>query len=161
MQLKVQKRINASPVPEGQTIAGAVYGVYESWESANINGERGRLHTLETDASGTTPEIALAPGTYYIRELSCPKWLELDDTIYPIEIEYGQRGVKIIESIDWIKPGYITLKKTVSGMQDYSIAGAEYGIYLSQSDADNNIGRIDLLVTIRRYIMYISRTETE
>jgi len=128
-KLYVQKLINTSPVPEGFTIAGAKYGVYESYAAAEANGESGRLHTLTTDEWGTTNSVSVTPEvTYYVREFSCPDWLQLDKTIYTVRAEYGETEPLIVQSVDWIKPGYIQVIKSSSSASAYTLAGAEYTV---------------------------------
>jgi len=151
-KLYVQKLINlaAENIPSGFTIAGAVYGVYDSYAAAEANGETGRVHTLITDQWGTTNSVTITPGvTYYVREISCPSWLELDQTIYPAKAEFGQTEPAIVYSTDKLKPGNIKLKKstTVTISSGYTIAGAKYGIYLSETDAKNNTNRKYTLTT--------------
>ena len=128
-KLYVQKLINTSPVPEGFTIAGAVYGVYDSYAAAEANGEAGRLHTLTTNEWGTTNSVTITPEvTYYVREISCPDWLQLDNTIYPVTAEYGQAEPCIVQSVDWIKPGYLQVIKSSSSPSEYTLAGAQYTV---------------------------------
>jgi len=128
-RLYVQKLINTSPVPEGFTIAGAKYGVYESYAAAEANGEAGRLHTLTTDEWGTTNSVSVTPEvTYYVREFACPDWLQLDKTIYTVRAEYGETEPLIVQSVDWIKPGYIQVVKSRSSASSYTLAGAEYTV---------------------------------
>lgn len=146
-KLKVQKQLNVSEVPEGQNLAGAVYGIYSTKDAAEANRENDRVDTLTTDEKGETNTTELDPGTYYVREISCPDWLELDENIYTAAIAYGQTSPFVVESTDWIKPGFIMLKKTVDGSADYSIADAEYGVYAAETDAAEDISRIGTLIT--------------
>ncbi len=146
-KLKVQKQLDVSEVPEGQNLEGAVYGIYNTREAAEANGEKGRIDTLTTDEKGMTKAAELDPGTYYVREVSCPDWLELDENIYTAEITYAQTKTFVVQSTDRIKPGFVMLKKTVDGPADHTIAGAEYGVYATEADAAEDSMRIGTLVT--------------
>lgn len=143
------------------SLAGARYDIYLSW-SDWVNGN---VYTsLTTDANGNTGTAAL-PATdwpyFYFSEAVAPQGYRLDPqrvhctSDSDINIPLRPGGTTTIEVSDVPIPqeSHLKLKKTsanpdvTNGNSCYSLAGAEYGVYFSRSDAEKDTNRIAKLVT--------------
>ena len=146
--IKVQKSTTVDPIPEGFSLAGAVYGVYDSEDDANS--DTNRKKTLTTKENGITNKVTLPPGTYYVKEISCPDWLELDPEPHPAEIVCAQTEPLVIKSVDIVKriPVQVIKSSDPQKLPDkYNLAGITYGVYPSEDDAEDNTNRSATLTT--------------
>lgn len=157
--LRVQK-LSANPEITNNdsyySLAGAQYGIYES--AADANADQNREDTVVIDSDGFSDvSDPLDIGTHYVKEVAAPFGFNLDQTVYTAVVQ-GANSTKnpvTIVSTDVPAVGAVALKKVpssasgsiTSGNSCYSIAGAQYGLYFSQSDAQNNYNRIGTLVT--------------
>jgi len=134
--LKIKKSSGAPSITDNNAcyrLAGAQFGIYGTMSDAKA--DTGRLDTLTTDASGTTPVSGnLVPGTCYIRELVAPQGYQLDDTITAVAIDAGQ--TLTYDAVD--RPdgdtarGYVYKVDAETGAQQPqgagSLAGAQFTI---------------------------------
>lgn len=76
--VKVQKASTNNSMTGGNdcySLKDAVYGIYRDAECSKLSGE------VTTDATGLTNSVSLAPGTYYVKEISAPKGYLLSNAI--------------------------------------------------------------------------------
>ncbi|MBR0411709.1 MAG: VaFE repeat-containing surface-anchored protein [Eubacterium sp.] len=73
--ISIKKESGNAGISEGNScyadLSGATYGLYASGEDAAS--DKDRVGTFTTKADGTTNEVSVSPGTYYVRELAAPK----------------------------------------------------------------------------------------
>ncbi|MCD7923106.1 MAG: BspA family leucine-rich repeat surface protein [Clostridiales bacterium] len=164
----VQKNLDTSSAPAGYTaselselsLEGAKYQVFSTYaeaEAALTGGASNpaRLATLTTDSSGYAASTAkFAIGTYYIKEVVAPEGLAYDSTVYTVTVAAGATGgaTYTVTSTEHPEYGYIKITKALedsnaSSNSNYSVANAEFGIYSSESDAENDTNRVQTLVT--------------
>ncbi len=113
---------------ENYTLEGASYGIYT--EKAAIN----QVGVFTTKSDGTSNEIELDIGTYYMKELTAPDGYVLDTNVYAIEIENEEH--MLLELVDTPKYNPITLllKKIDSELEESvaqgggSLEGAEFRV---------------------------------
>lgn len=89
------------------TLEGAVYGVYSDSNATTL------LKEMTTDANGDASVSVNTQGldTLYIKEITAPKGYQLDETIYPVEIN-GSTGVSLnVEDTPFNDPVFINIKK--------------------------------------------------
>ncbi|MGV3076319.1 SpaA isopeptide-forming pilin-related protein [Clostridium baratii] len=91
------------------SLNGAVYGVYKNSNATNKVGE------LKTNASGKSNTLTLAPGTYYIKEITAPKGYALDKTVHSIKVTDGGNAVGKYKDRPQSDPIGILLKKIDAG----------------------------------------------
>ncbi|KYG28256.1 SpaA isopeptide-forming pilin-related protein [Alkalihalobacillus trypoxylicola] len=127
-QLEVIKENSASPgaveltkVNEnGDTLEGAIFTLYDS--------EGTELQTgLATDEEGKLVVNNLAPGSYYFVETEAPFGYKLDQTPITFEIEFNQQEVVMIEAVNDLILGHVTIIK-VDSETDVTLQGAEFEI---------------------------------
>lgn len=84
-KLQIHK-LSANPkLTEGNScylLSQAEYGVY-----TNANGVSGQVATLKTANNGSSQEIEVDAGTYYVKELKAPKGFALDAAIHKVAVE--------------------------------------------------------------------------
>ncbi len=121
------------------SFAGAKYGVYTTKAAAEDNDWDYRVGTLETESDGSTNTLTLLPRTYYIKETLAPEGFEKDPEVYVVTLK-GDETITV-KSEEELTKGWAKVKKVPSENthlveacpQQYSLAGAEYGIYTSSS----------------------------
>ena len=122
-----------------QALQGAEYGLYDA------NGKL--LDTKTSTSEGTLwTNYKLKNGRYYILELSCPKWFEIDTEKHWFEIENNEQKITLTAKDKVVEGGYFSAKKTSSLNNIWTghkvndpVAGATYGIFT----LDGNIVEID------------------
>ncbi|MDR3136996.1 MAG: hypothetical protein LBU07_06295 [Coriobacteriales bacterium] len=121
------------------SLTGAVYSVYQS-HAAAVELEEPFV-TTKTDAEGKGRVSGLALGYYYVRECIAPEGYELDTEIYTVDITskltticFTHDDIPITGSIKVIKRS--ANPSVTAGNECYSLAGAVYGVYLTQKDAE-------------------------
>ena len=120
-------------------LQGAEYGLYD------VNGKL--LDTKTSSSDGTLwTNYKLKNGKYYILELSCPKWFEIDTEKHWFEIENNEQKITLTAKDKVVEGGYFSAKKTSSLNNIWTghkvndpVAGATYGIFT----LDGNIVEID------------------
>jgi len=129
------------------SIAGAEYGVYSN------SGLTSKVGTLTTKADGTANTLELLPGTYYVKEIKAPSGWNLDTTKYTVTVNGNATATVTSKETPW--KGYAKLTKGISKNdhlvnecpEQYSLAGAKYGVYASRADAQDDYKRIGTLTT--------------
>ena len=151
------KLIKKSASPEisdnssAYSLKDAVYGVYRDADCTDFAG------TWTTGEKGETEAIDLPVGTYYVAELTAPKGFALDENVHKISVEAGETTV--FETSDEILTGEFVLEKDSAspeityGNPDYSLEGAEYGVFSSRE-----CGAGDRLYTLTTNSIGISNT---
>ena len=67
---------------------GAVFGIYDD------AGARNQVATMTTDSSGYAKSGDLAPGSYWVKEVTPPPGYALDPTVYPVTV-VGEQTVRV------------------------------------------------------------------
>ena len=131
-------------------VAGAVFGVYLTQDEAeDISAQPYETLTIGSDG---TASVQLAPGTYYVREISSPAGLTLDNTVRSVTLTAGAtKTVSVADEPMMIK---INIQKTnaSTGTTDsspstYSLEGAVFGVYKTEANATNNTNAVATLTT--------------
>jgi len=144
------------------SIEGAVFGVWETREQAQAGGSAGRVGRWRTDSEGRGwrlsggSEVSHMTGDrtievdagewYYVRELIAPAGHQLDPTIHRVRVTENQADRNVVVTVTSINEamlGSIGIQKRSSGHNAfingnplYSLQGAVYGVWSTQSDAD-------------------------
>ncbi|GIN08649.1 hypothetical protein J1TS1_27940 [Shouchella clausii] len=105
---------------DGETLEGAVFTLYDS--------EGEDLQTgLTTDEEGKLVVSDLVPGSYYFVETEAPFGYKLDEKPLTFEIEFNQQEVVMLEAINHLILGSVTIIK-VDSETDATLQGAEFEI---------------------------------
>ena len=118
------------------SLAGAEYSIYTDKAHTNL------VMTLTTKDDGSSDAVELPIGIYYVIETKASKGFTLDTEEKTIEVKEGLTTT--FESIETPQSGIGQLKKTSSNSELtsnsdlYSLAGATYGIYLSDECNDSD-----------------------
>ncbi|GAF21647.1 collagen adhesion protein [Bacillus sp. JCM 19047] len=149
VQLEVIKENSASPgaveltkVDEkGETLEGAVFTLYDSEDNELQTG-------LTTDEEGKLVVNDLSPGSYYFVETEAPFGYELDETQLAFEIEFNQQEVVMVEAVNQLILGNVTIIK-VDSESDATLQGAEFEIrndedQVVETVTTNNLGLVDV-----------------
>lgn len=116
-----------SKIPSGDgVLAGAIYGLYDE------NDNEVATITIDENNIGTIENIPF--GKYYIKEIKAPTGYELDEKIYPVEIN-STNYVHSLTLKDKIIKKEITIYKTY----DENIKKPEANISFSIYDKNNNL----------------------
>lgn len=87
--LKIKKSANQKTYdyinisPNNYSLAGAQYGVYSDQACTS------QIATLETAKDGTTPDLQLNEGTYYVKELKASPGFKLDTNVHSVYVSAG------------------------------------------------------------------------
>lgn len=116
--------------PQGNALfEGAVYQVQ--------NQEGMVVDKMTTDASGRAVSAPLAPGTYFIQEITAPEGYKLDKTVYSVAFANTDINEtiyrKAVRSEEPVLRGHVRLKKLSSGTGK-KLAGAVFWLYSSSGD---------------------------
>ena len=147
------KKVSTAPAATNgnsfYSLAGAEYGVYGSKSNAQDN--KSKIASLTTKSDGSTDPVTLEKGTYYVKELKASPGFKRDSEIHSVTVKSGQEAVLTVEEVP--EKTTLDLKKVstkpgiTDGNDNYSLAGAKYGVYLSQSDASADKDRQGTLTT--------------
>ncbi|MGN0286588.1 MAG: VaFE repeat-containing surface-anchored protein [Atopobiaceae bacterium] len=137
---------------DAYSLEGAWYSVWKDQECTQSTGTylvtdadgKGRLLVW---ANGPTKDPAQLPeGTYYVRERRAPKGYQLDDNVYQVEVHEGQTSTLRpcgeashevpLEGTIWVRKSS-GLAKLTQDNGAYSLAGAVFGVWSTQQDAQN------------------------
>ena len=139
--VKVQKA-SANPNITGQSVhyslAGAEYTIYRDSGCKNKATYTGSLVTNEQGMTGT---VAIAPGTYYVKETKPSKGFGLDPKVYTISVTgaHSSAAALVVNSTEPVRYGTGSLQKVsakpdiTNGNSVYSLEGAEYGVYADKT----------------------------
>ncbi|GAF63280.1 hypothetical protein BTS2_0171 [Bacillus sp. TS-2] len=105
---------------EGETLEGAVFTLYDSEDNELQTG-------LTTDEEGKLVVNDLSPGSYYFVETEAPFGYQIDETPRLFEVEFNQREVVMIEVVNELILGHVTIIK-VDSETDVTLQGAEFEI---------------------------------
>ncbi|MBQ9608799.1 MAG: VaFE repeat-containing surface-anchored protein, partial [Lachnospiraceae bacterium] len=132
------------------TLQGAVYGVYKSETNAKNNTDK--VASITTDEEGKGEVTGLSYGTYYVKEITASKGYSLDTKIYTVTINSTVKSA-IVSSAESPDSGRISLVKSSSntsisnGNSNYTLQGAVYGVYKSETNAKNNTDKVASITT--------------
>ena len=140
---------------EQYSLENAEYAVYRTNNNGSLSGKVG---TFTTDKNGKSKkELSLYAGTYYVKETKPPKGFDADPSIHKATVKVGTNSEVAVRtsvsSTDEAKKGMLQLQKESAntGISEqnrcYSLAGAMYGIYRSEKDAEKDANRVDTLTT--------------
>lgn len=114
----------------GYYLKDAKYGVYESKSDAEEN--KNKVGTLTTIAGGTSNELTLDVGTYYVKETKAPEGYELDETIHTMKIKEDETTTLNVKDTP-LKGKLQIIKKAdhpdTEKNPNYSLKGAEFKVY--------------------------------
>ena len=130
-------------------VDGAKFGVYKSQDEAEDISSA--PYVALTIADGTA-SVKLAPGTYWVREISAPAGLALDSTVKKVTLTSGNTTTtSFADTPLMIK---INIKKTnastgtTSGSPfEYSLAGAVFTVYPTSTDAADGTNAVATMTT--------------
>lgn len=95
-ELTLQKTSSAPEITEGNqcySLAGAEYGVYTDEACTR------QVQVMRTGETGSTEKIMLEVGTYYVKEIRPSKGYELDKTVYPVTVKFGENKILDLKEI--------------------------------------------------------------
>ena len=141
-------KLQLQKVPDTETtlsLAGAEYGVYKSTDDAQA--DENRIGTLITGEDGYSNIIDLYEGTYYVKETLWPYGFDQDMQIHTAVVKADSTSPCVVKSTEPVSRGKLTLIKEALHPTDKSIAGAEYGVYPSQADAQADTNKLHTFVT--------------
>ncbi len=131
--------VKTSSIASEYDLEGAKYGVYTSRTAAKNNDTDKRVGILTTEADGTSNIVEVEPGkTYYVKEYRAPEHYQLEEEIHEVYVDYGLTSVIKVKSTDMPNPGYVKVQKKTEMETSYSKAGAKYGVYTTQTAANND-----------------------
>ena len=113
------------------SLANAEYTVYADEQLTKSVG------VLKTDKDGNSQTMELDAGTYYVKETKAPSGFEEDETVHTMVVKSGETTTLTVKDV--YIPGRVTLQKSsangkvTDGSEDYSLEGAEYGVYSDKS----------------------------
>ena len=112
----------------GAALAGATFSV------SDANGQQ--IGTITTDSQGYGSMDGLAPGTYYVQEISAPNGYSLDPTIHTVNVSLANTATLSLTNSS-VK-GYITIIKTNAdpAKGNYPLTGAVFTIYSGSTAVD-------------------------
>jgi hypothetical protein len=131
-------------------LAGAEFGIYLSESDATNN--TNRITTVSTGSNGEA-RATLPVDTYWVRELKAPTSYYQTPSATPWAITITDGAETRCPVANAPKTGIITLTKTsdtpslTSGNAQYSLAGAEFGVYGSQANAMANSSCLTTMTT--------------
>ncbi|TSB48561.1 SpaA isopeptide-forming pilin-related protein [Alkalicoccobacillus porphyridii] len=126
---------------EGENLEGAVFTLYDSEDNELQTG-------LTTNEEGKLVVNDLAPGSYYFVETEAPFGYQIDETPRLFEVEFNQQEVVMIEVVNELILGHVTIIK-VDSETDVTLQGAEFEIRDGQDQVvetvtTNDLGLVDV-----------------
>lgn len=110
------------------SLAGTVYTVYSNAScTTQAKDTAGNNAILTVKADGTSDELDMLAGNYWVKETQAGKGLVLNDTVYPITVEPGKTAVVSAEDDPVSDPVNIALTKQ-SSEKKVGLQGAIYCI---------------------------------
>ena len=150
--IKVIKSSALSELTDGNdaySLAGAVFSIYAT--RADAEAKKNAVGTITTDANGEGRSDALAPATYYVREIVAPLNFGLNNEIQTVKIPAGETVKLYAEDPPTTKDFTLMKRPTYTGFttgnSGYSLKGAQYGVYASEADAKSDKNRLETLTT--------------
>ena len=123
------------------SLAGAVYGVWDTAAKAAARNAGNALATGRTDAEGAVVlSDKLAAGTYHVAEISPSKGYKLDSKVHEVKVRPGDSVTTASDEEPVL--GKVKLAKSSNnarisdGNACYSLAGAVYGVFRTRADAE-------------------------
>lgn len=145
-RIDVAKRSSKPDATDGNdrySLAGAVYGVWETAAKAAARNAGNAVATGKTDAKGTVVlSDGLAAGTYYVAEISPSAGYKTDQKVHEVKVKPGDAATATSDEEPVL--GKVKLAKSSNngkisdGNACYSLSGAVYGVFRSKADAETH-----------------------
>ncbi len=156
--LQVYKDVDSSGVEgfslDDYPVTGAVYTVYSDSSCSSSSS----VGTLTVGSNGYSETLKVETGTYYVKETTAPTCgkYNLDTTTHTATVTTSHTSSNpfTVTSTETPTTGPAYVVKTssnatvVSGNDNYSLEGAEYGVYRTLSDAADDTNRVTTLTTL-------------
>ena len=150
--ITVSKKSSDTSITSGNSaysLAGAEYSIYQT--QADAQNKRNAVGVITTDAEGNGQSESLAPGTYYVREAKASLGYQINDEIMTANVGGGVTVDLLSNETPVTKPFTLQKRATTTSFTGsnpaYSLAGAQYGVYASEADANNDANRVETLTT--------------
>lgn len=109
------------------SLEGASYGIYSN-EACTV-----QVGTFTTGADGSSNEVELSAGNYWVKEIAAPKGYVLDEKVYSVSVVSGETSVLEVSDEPLNDPAVISLQKVDRETGDAtqakaSLAGAQFTI---------------------------------
>ncbi len=152
--LEITKKVTGDTEGNNGIFGEYVFELEDINDSTNIV----KVSIYVTKSTGTTSSktIGLKAGTYKVRELSCPDACEIDPDIPNVTVKPGETAKLEVTNNATTRPpetGGFRIKKVASSYpinedpSEYDYAGAVFGIYKTESDANGDVNRLKTLTT--------------
>lgn len=143
---KVQKASTYTAITGGNThyaLTGAEYTIYTDQACKNRATYDGKLITT---ASGTTNEVELVPGTYYVKETEAPNGYKLDPKVYTAVVTADKTTTVTSKDVPLVS---LTVKKVWEDKNNkFQIRPTSLTVYLYSGGAANSLSKTDRYVTL-------------
>lgn len=135
-ELVVNKGYAAVPLTASNpnySLSGAEYTVYGDSSLTEVVGK------VTTNASGKSSSLELTPGAYYVKETKPSKGCSLDPKTYTVKVTTGNTASATSSEVPEKGKGKIVKVSAhtpiTNGNESYSLKGAVYGVYKTESEA--------------------------
>ncbi|MBR3224193.1 MAG: VaFE repeat-containing surface-anchored protein [Atopobiaceae bacterium] len=138
-KLKVAKSSSLTNITNGNSCYSIANARYTVWKDSACTQCAG---TLETNEAGSTAEITLNPGTYWVKETGAPKGYRTDNKAHKVDVSAGQTRTVSLEDVPAYEAPGVWANKQDAQYQDAqgwaSLEGAEFTIRYYDGSYDLN-----------------------
>ncbi len=138
-KLKISKSSALANITNGNSCYSIANARYTVWKDSACTQRAG---TLETNEAGSSAEITLDPGTYWVKETGAPKGYRTDNNAHKVTVSAGQTKNVSLEDIPAYEAPKVWANKQdaqYEGAQgSASLAGAEFTIRYYDGTYDLN-----------------------
>ncbi|HEL0009230.1 TPA: VaFE repeat-containing surface-anchored protein [Streptococcus equi subsp. zooepidemicus] len=159
---KVSKNPKITSKNNLYTLVNAKYGIFKDKDCTEL------VTTFTTDEDGSSEELELICGTFFVKELEAPKGFEVDDTIYTLDIEAGKKSELVLEDIaKYTLPEIEIIKKDIditkpqgdASLEDATFTWKYYDGYYTKDTLPNSALKTWTTKSIYQDGRYISKLE--